>query len=196
MAPEAQAAILTGGFLIVIEAIKIGAEKYKAHKKPDLSDTDYDDLIGEIIQGIQIDTQAHRVAYWAAQNGEKTLDGYSIKKLSMMVEKNAEGVDNIIRDMQNVPSTTFKRTLSSLRLAAEPHVLSNESEIQDDLGRVNTAYGCNTMLVFKVNNIRRGKKWTGLLCIGFEERMRNVLPTEIGFCALQVSRIEALISKL
>jgi len=196
MAPEVQAAIYSGAFLILLKGLDIGYEKLKAHRKPDLTDSDYDDLIGDIIELVQKETGAHRVAYWAAQNGEKTLDNYSIKKLSMVVERNAEGVDNIFRELQNVPSLTFKRSIAEFKDSDSPHIVSNESEINDDLGKANVSYGCNTMLIFKVHNIRHSKKWTGLLCIGFEERMRVIHPSEIGWCSVQVNRIETIISKI
>ena len=165
-------------------------------EKPDLSDDDYCDLIGEVLDGIQKETQAHRVFYLAAQNGEKTLDGYSIKKLSMMAEKNANGVDNIIGEIQNVPTITFKRNVANLKDSPSGYFVSNESELTDRLSRINVSYGINTLLGFKVLNIKYGEKWTGILGIGFEEQEHRLAETEIAWCSLQVSRIESIISKL
>lgn len=197
MDASVQSALITSATALVSIWMAKKIEFHFAKKnKPDLTDSDYEDIIGPIVENIQRDLQAHRVAYWAAQNGETTLDNYSIKKLSVTAESNAEGVDSVRREMQNVPSFVFKRNLVALRESEEGHIVSNESEIKDDLGRINTAYGCNTMIIFRVHNHKRGKKWTGILCIGFEERERRIDETEIGICALQVSRIEALISKL
>jgi hypothetical protein len=166
------------------------------NEKPDLSDEDYYDKIGEILEHIQEATQAHRVFYLAAQNGEKTLDNYSIKKLSMMVEKNAEGVDDIIQDIQNVPVVVFKRNINALKESPSGYHVTEESDLIDRLSRINVSYGVNTLLSFKVLNIKHNEKWTGILGIGFEECSRPIAETEIAWCSLQVSRIESIISKI
>lgn len=199
-----QSALIAAAAVVLSKPVEIYFSRIKEKKKqiqlslekPDLSDSDYYDVIGDILEVIQKETQAHRVFYLAAQNGEKTLDGYSIKKLSMMVEKNAEGVDNIIGEIQNVPTVTFKRTINNLKESPSGYVVTNESDLTDRLSRINISYGISTLLGFKVLNIKHGEKWTGILCIGFEERNYNISETEIAWCSLQVSRIESIISKL
>lgn len=204
MDSSVQSAIIAAAAVILAKPIENFFEKRKQKKeqirllqeKPDLSDEDYYDRIGEILEHIQEETQAHRVFYLAAQNGEKTLDNYSIKKLSMMVEKNAEGVDDIIQEIQNVPVVTFKRNINLLKESRSGYSVTNESDLTDRLSRINVSYGMNTLLGFKVMNIKHGEKWTGILGIGFEEQNRPIAETEIAWCSLQVSRIEPIISKI
>ena len=190
------AAFVTGTFLILNQWYTNHQKKLEAIKKPDLADTDYGDLIEPILEHIRDTVGAHRVFYLAAQNGEKTLDGYSIKKLSMMAESNADGVDNIIRDIQGLPTAVFRRCITSLKDSDQGFFVSHESELNDQLARINTAHGIQTQLCIQVFNIKHGKKWTGILCVSFEEKQRTVHPTEIGSVELQVGRIESLISKL
>jgi hypothetical protein len=171
---------------------------YTEHKRKtsikDLNDEDYTDLLGEILSEIQIETEAHRVAYWAAQNGEKTLDGYSIKKLSMVAECNANGVDSTIKEMQNVPSIAFKRNMENLK-KTDKYILSFESEINDSLSQTHAAFGIQTLYAFKVHNLKR-KAWTGILIIGFEDRKHEMFDSQIGLCQFNVNKIEGIISQL
>jgi hypothetical protein len=164
----------------------------KKKPTPDLSDDDYNDMLGEILADIQQETGAHRVAYWAAQNGEKTLDGHSIKKLSMVSESNADGVDNVITEMQNIPTVAFKRNLDTLK-RADQYILSFESEIGDTLSKTHAAYGIQTAYFFKINNLKK-KMWTGILVVAFDERKHEIFDTQIGYCQLNVNKIEGIIS--
>lgn len=178
------------------EAVKYALEKRKAAVKPDLSDTDYDELIGDIIAEIKDELGAYRCSYWAAQNGENTLDGYSIKKLSMMVERNGEDADNIAREMQGLPTITFRRTIKDLKESPHGYVISHEGELDDQLSNLNKAYGIHSLVSCKVNNLKHGVKWTGILSVGFEDRKRKFHDTEIAWLMTQINRIEVLISKL
>jgi hypothetical protein len=184
------------GSSVLGEIVKFLLEKRKAAKKPDLSDTDYDELIGDIIAEIRDELGAYRCSYWAAQNGENTLDGYSIKKLSMVVERNAEDADNIAREMQGLPSITFKRTIKDLKESENGCVISYEGEMDDQLSNLNKAYGIQSLISCKVNNLKHGVKWTGILSVGFEERNRKFQDTQIAWLMTQINRIEVLISKI
>lgn len=192
LAPEISAAIVAAVALISSELIKIAYSRYKP--SPDLADDDYTDMLGEILTEIQTETDAHRVAYWAAQNGEKTLDGYSIKKLSMVVEANAEGVDSVIKEMQNVPSIAFKRNMEKLK-AADKYILSFESEMKDTLAQTHAAFGLQTVYFFKVYNLKK-RMWTGILVVGFDERKHEMYDSQVGLCQFNVNKIEGIISKL
>jgi len=177
----------------------IAWQYYTDHKKkkqpsPDLADDDYTDLIGEMCAEIQVEVEAHRVAYWAASNGERTLDGYSIKKLSMVVEKNADGVDVVITKMQNVPTVAFKRNIHKLK-KVDKNITSFESELDDTLSQTHRSYGMDSVYFFKVYNLKK-KMWTGILVVGFDERHHEMFDTQIGLCQFNVNKIEGIISKL
>lgn len=192
-----QSAIVTSAALAIIEFGKLAWKRWGIDsQKPDLADEDYEDMIGEIMSDIQNRFQAHRTAYFAGQNGEKTLDGHSLKKLSMMVEKNAEGVDEIKKEMQNVPRFKFKRNIDLLKNSETGSIVTYESTINDQLSELNRSYGCETLITVRVNNIKNRTLWTGLLTVCFEEVERAVYDTELAWLAFQVSRIEVIISKI
>lgn len=168
--------------------------KEKVKIKPDLNDPDYTDVLQEILDTIQKELGGFRVGYFAGQNGEKTLDGHSIKKLSMVTESNAEGIDNIITEMQSIPTIAFKRNIEALR-NSERYIHTFESEMNDQLANFHRAYGVQTAYFFKVNNLKK-KMWTGILCVSFEERKFELEDTQLGWLQFQVNKIESIISKL
>jgi len=163
-------------------------------KKPDLDDDDYSDAIKHITDGIQSTVGAYRVNYWAAQNGEKTLDGFSIKKLSMMVESNDNGVDNIITEMQNIPAVAFKRTIDALR-SVDSYVMTKEFQMNDSLSKMHRAYGVQVCYFFKVKNLKKNL-WTGIIAINFEDKNAELGDSQIGWIELQAKRISGIISQL
>lgn len=185
-------AVVAGVFVLANTLLTYWKEKQK--QRPDLHDVDYSDLIKPITDQIQKEIGAYRVAYWAAQNGEKTLDGYSIKKLSMVTESNAEGVDNVITEMQNIPVVAFKRNLDKLR-KVESFIFTKEWQYEDQLGKTHRAYGIQESYFFKANNLKRNM-WTGILVVAFEDKNAELDDSQIGWLQFQVNRIEGIISQL
>lgn len=190
--PEVSAALIAGLFVIANQYYQHWLRKRAS--KPDLADPEYPDLIEHITREIQAELGAHRVQYWAAQNGESTLDGHSIKKLSMVVENNAEGVDNVILEMQNIPSVAFKRNIDLMR-KSNGYIYSEESEYSDTLAKTYRAYGIQTGYFFKVNNLKK-KMWTGILVVAFDEKKNELCDTQLGWLQMQLNRIEGIILKI
>lgn len=160
-------------------------EQKKKKNKPDLSDPDYDDLIGEDLDDIGKNFESIRCTYWSFTNGTITADGYSNKSLSMMAERNRYGVDNLIREMQNIPTMNFKRNLNLLR-DAESLIICYEHNKEDALGKFHRYYGFNTNIFVKVYN---GNRWTGILGLNFEDLNIEFPEEKLAWLTFQASKI-------
>jgi len=173
-------------------SVAIIAAKYKEKKKeedkPDLSEPNYDDLIGEIISNIQEKFNVYRCAYWAYSNGTYTADGYGLQNCSMMVERNRHGVREVISDMQMIPKVVFKRNISPLR--DRQYHISHEDIETDALAHLNQGLGVRTGIFFRVMN---NTKWTGVLGLGYDISNHEIHEDDLAYISVQVSRIEALI---
>ncbi len=166
-------------------------KKKDLDNKPDLSELNYDDVLGPIISSIQEKFDLFRCAYWVYTNGTYTGDDHGLQNCSMVVEKNREGVREVIGEMQMIPKIQFRRNISPLR--ENLYHISHEDEHDDALAHFNAGYGIKTALFFKAMN--RGR-WTGVLGIGFDESKRKITDDEIAWISIQVSRIEAIIRNL
>lgn len=192
LAPEIAAAIIAGGVVFGDRLLANFLAKRKV--KPDLSDESYSELLMPILDDIKTELGTYRLAYWAAQNGEKTLDGYSIKKLSMVAECNSEDADDTIHEMQNVPSVAFKRNMIKLK-AADSYIYSKEHTFDDQLGKLHRSFGIQTAYFFKCNNLKK-KMWTGILAVAFKDKNFELDDTQLGWLQFQVNKIEGIISQL
>ena len=177
----------------ILELVEKRRSKKRYIKNSALGNDDYEDMLKPITDEILSITSAHRVAYWAAQNGEKTLDGFSIKKLSLVCESNAEGVPPTKSQMQDVPTAAFKRNMDALKKV--DYLYSKEWEKHDELGSIHRAYGMNECYYFKVCNLKNNI-WTGILVVGFNHENSELKEEQMGLLLVAVKRIEAIISKI
>ncbi len=157
----------------------------KEAKKPDLGDMDYEDLLGEDLELLQSRTEAMRVTYWAFTNGTMTADNYSVKNLSCMVERNREGVDSIIHELQRIPCIKFRRNLAAMR-EAETYIVTHEHNKNDALAQFHKYYGLNSNIFVKVFN--KGK-WTGIIGLNFEDIEMEFSPELLSWITFQTSII-------
>ena len=174
-------------------------KRLKERKKPDLSDEDYDDLIGETLEFIREKMVAKKVCYVAFHNGDKTYDGYSLKNLSMMAERFDEKTAPSLTDWQKVPVVTVRRYIVELRkLTAEnPVFVSYETSYNDKLSDLCKADNSNTIILLKILNTKKKNQFTGYAAVVFEEIDRPVTKGEIAYLSYQVSKInEAITSKV
>lgn len=165
-------------------------ERWKRKNEPDLSDPDFEDNIKDLLDLIKEEVGAIRVSYWEGSNGNNTLSGYHIKKLSMMGESNSSEYHDIRDELQMIPITTFKRNMDLLRESEEGVVFSPEVKYSDDLANLNKGYGVNSVYLFKVNTVFN--KWTGVLMVGFSE-VKLLEETQIAWLKTQSSRIATMI---
>lgn len=185
--------ITTGGTLFGIWLQK----KITEQNKPDLSDSDYDDLLRPVIGLIADELNAERINYMSFHNGEKTFDGYSLKNLSMMVEINKDLVDNIIDEMQKIPAISFKRLITKLKqYNTENYIISYESDIQDNLSGFYLGYHIRTAIFCKINNKNKRNPWTGILTIGFEQPNKQFTTEQLNWLNVQVDKINLIVSNM
>jgi len=166
-------------------------EKIRAGKKPDLSDPDFEDLLKPVLDTIQEETKAHRVFFWEGRNGSNTLSGYHIKTLNMVVESNADGVENIRAELQDVPADLLKRNMKKLAVV-DDYIVSCEYLEQDELAFLYKNYGIDTLVAFKIRT--KFDKWTGVLMVGFKTPQK-LSDTELSWLKTQAGRISSLLKK-
>lgn len=142
-----------------------------------------------LLAELQEEFGAIRVQEWVVSNGDKTLSGHSIQKLSMFTEINRVGVESIAQSFQFVPATNLSRNIIRLSDSDEGYIITNEWQEYDDLASLHLSYGVKTALIFKITNLQN--RWVGMLFIGFDdERVFN--EQEIAFAKLKASQIGAI----
>jgi hypothetical protein len=180
--------------IIILGASSAGKwwlEHRKKKNKPDLNDTDYDDMIGDIMDGIQTRLSAYRCSYWAFSNGSKTADGYSLKYFSIMCERNRSDASSVLREMQNLPVIGFKRNMAKLKLANR-YIFSDETKETDELSKFHQAYTVKSALFYKI--CTRGK-WNGILGITFDSVI-ELSAIDEAWLEAQMGRIEHAILQM
>lgn len=145
--------------------------------------------IKPILDDILYELEPTRVQYWEFSNGEKTLSGHHLKKLSLFMESNSEDTKDIAQHFQFVPVKQFERNLDKLYESANDFIISNELKEFDDLSSLFSQYGIATVLSIKVKN--EIGVWVGVLSICFKnERVLN--EGEIAFAKLQSARLSII----
>src|SRR5437868_15539008 len=109
----------------------------------------------------------------------------------MMVESNADGVDNIRTELHDVPADTFKRNMKKLALA-DDYIVSYEHLERDELAFLYQGYGIETLVAFKIRT--RFDKWTGLLMVSFDNH-RELSDVELSWLKTQAGRVSAILKK-
>lgn len=188
---------------IIIELIKtVGAgvsavagiwltEKIKKKNAPGLKETaNRVSKVEPLLAQIQEELGASRVQEWIVSNGDKTLSGHSIQKLSMFTEVNRMGVESIAHKFQLVPATNLSRNIIRLAETEENYIVTNEWNEFDDLASLHLSYNIKTTLIVKITTM--GGKWTGILFVAFDEE-RIINEQEIAFVKLKASQIGAII---
>lgn len=189
----------------VLDLLKIGAslygyrlfsdwrdkEKEKKTKKVNDYRSDYDKKmkINPILEDIKYELDADRVQYWEFSNGEKTFSGHHLKKLSLFMESNREGVKEIAPQFQLVPVKKFERNLDKLYESETDFIYSNEMNEFDELSSLNVQFNIVSVLSIKVKN--EFGTWIGIVSVCFEN-VRALNEGEIAFAKLQASRLSVI----
>jgi hypothetical protein len=153
------------------------------------SDYDKKAKINPILEDIKYELDADRVQYWEFSNGEKTLSGHHLKKLSLFMESNKEGLKELAPQFQAVPVKKFERGLDKLYESSDDFVYSNEMLEFDELGSLNAQFNIASTLSIKIKN--EIGVWVGVLIICFET-VRPLNEGEIAFAKVQASRISVI----
>jgi hypothetical protein len=164
-------------------------EKFK--KTTGLTETaDRIKKVNEILSEIQYEMNATRVQEWIVTNGDKTLSGHSVQKLSMFCEFNKHGVENVAGTFQFVPASNLSRNIIALAESKSGYTISNEYEHHDDLAALHQSYGMQVLLLVKVTDLNG--KWTGIMFVGFDEH-KEIQSDDIAFAKLKASQIGAIL---
>lgn len=142
-----------------------------------------------ILDDIQYELGADRVQYWEFSNGEKTLSGHHLKKLSMFMESNVEGERDIASQFQFIPVKQFERNLDKLYESEHGYIVSNEIREYDELASLFAQYGISTILSVKI--INEIGVWIGVLSVCFKED-RVINDGEVAFTKLQGARLSII----
>lgn len=163
--------------------------KQKEKQKPSLSDTDHYESIQPILDNIREQTGADVVAFWEGSNGETTLSGFHKKKLSLVCESVVEDKYSGLGEMDNIPVQNFKRNIDALRDSEHGYIVSYEFEKFDELGALHQSYGIGTLCAFRILTGKSIKKWTGILCVGFNDKPKLLTDADLAWLNVQSSRI-------
>jgi hypothetical protein len=167
-------------------------EKRFSRSTPDLSQPEIEEIVQPILDKIRAEMGAFRVDYWEGSNGEKTLSGYHIKKLSMFAEALDEGAKTIREECKLLPVSMFGRNITKMRVSSAHYLISHEIELNDDLAIWYQNYGVHTLLMFKVKT--KLNRWTGILSVCYNTKT-NLTHQQLVWLEAQVGRIGNLVSK-
>lgn len=131
------------------------------------SDYDKKSKIRPILDELLYELEADRIQYWEFSNGEKTLSGHHLKKLSLFMESNADGFKDIAATFQLVPVKQFERNLDNLYESSTDYIISNETREFDELASLFAQFGIGTILSVKVKN--EIGVWVGILSICYKD---------------------------
>lgn len=179
---------------LAVVAVGLGSvyltEKYKRKKAQlDLKDDfQLKNKIKPILEEIRYELDADRVHYWVFSNGDVTLSGHHLKKLSIFEEVSKD--DELIgHQFQLIPAKNFERSLSALYESKEEYTISNEFEKYDDLSALYKLYGVKTVLEIKVKD--SFGRWIGVVNAWFKD-IKPLDESHIAFAKIQASRIGAI----
>lgn len=142
-------------------------------------------ILGDICSNLG----AIRVYESVFSNGDTTFSGHHLKKLSIAIEWNKEGYDDIGYHFQLIPTKKFERMLDALYESHEDFVIFDESKYDDDLAHLKRMFGLNYTLNVKVRD--QINRWIGNITVVFEGPV-EITDSQIAFVKTQASRIGSI----
>jgi hypothetical protein len=139
-----------------------------------------------IMESIRYELDASRVFDMVFTNGDVTMTGHHLKKVSVFQEVTADGVRPLAQDFQLVPSKIFDRTLDALYETNDDYVIFTEFENFDNLSALHAQYDIHTLMKVKIKN--QFGKWVGVLNVAFQNE-RILTEGEIAFVKMQAARL-------
>ena len=122
-----------------------------------------DSLCSELLHRLQ----AQRVNVWLFHNGGYYYTGEPIQKLSIICEKNDDGVEPVIHLFQNQPMAIFQRNLEKL-ISNDWFSEYNELQYKDSMAVINSLYHIVSSGLFKLKN--KEGYFAGILAIGYSHQ--------------------------
>lgn len=142
-----------------------------------------------ILEAIRYELSADRAFNMAFSNGDVTLTGYHLKKISVLMEANSDGVRTLAQDFQLIPTKFFENTLDNLYESPYNYKVFQATEDNEELAVLHSQYKISTLLMVKIKN--DFGKWVGIVSVGFTEP-KELTDGEISFVELQASKLGQL----
>lgn len=142
-----------------------------------------------LLEAIRYELDADRVFNMVFTNGDITLTGHHLKKVSVLLEVTGDGVRSLGQAFQLVPTKIFERTLDALYESEDDFVIFNEFDEYDDLAALHSQYNIKTLLKVKIKD--QFGRWVGVLNIAFSNQ-RLLTEGEIAFVKMQAAKLGQL----
>ena len=142
-----------------------------------------------ILESIRYELGASRVFDMVFSNGDVTLTGHHLKKVSIYQEVTEDGVRPMAQDFQLIPSKIFERTLDELYESSTDYVIFTEFQNYDNLAALHAQYDIHTLMKVKIKN--QFGKWVGVLNVAFSNE-KVLTEGEIAFVKMQAARLGQL----
>lgn len=183
-------AIITGVFSLLLYAL----EKIFVNNKKqiDLSKCTIEDLVKPVLDDVQFELKASRVAYFELKNGEYTASGHSLKNLRMIEESLNENIEPAIDDFKVLPLSVFKRNIDKLR-TKEEIIVSNEYLNHDKEASLYNLYNMNVLVMSKVYT--KNNKWTGILVVGFDDKDIKLDDSDLAFVYIKSKYLSSVLKQ-
>lgn len=171
---------------------------YLAHRRArksqdDNMEDDYrrQQMIKPLLEDLKYHLDADRVLEVAFSNGDTTLGGHHLKKISVITESDpAPGTEALAPHFQLIPARKFDRTLAGLFESPNDWILWDELQHTDETAALNRAFDLNTILLATIRN--QDNKWVGYLQVSWINRKDKITEGEIERVRLVASRIGAM----
>jgi hypothetical protein len=168
--------------------------KRRSKKNPRVNNMDVDyarrKRVQPILDEARYELEVDRVMEIVFSNGDVTLSGHHLKKLSVFLESYAEGLDPVGHQLQLVPTRKFQRNLDELYESSEDFCVSREDSQTDETGQLNRLFGIRSLLMVKVRN--EFGKWVGVISAVSKDSEHVFTESDITFLKLQAAKIGGL----
>lgn len=139
-----------------------------------------------ILESVRYELDASRVYDFVFTNGDVTMTGHHLKKVSVFVEATSDETRPLGQDFQLIPSKVFERALDQLYESKEDYIVLNEFKNFDNLAALHAQYDIHTLMMVKIKN--QFGKWVGVLNVAFPSE-KALTEGEIAFARMQAARI-------
>jgi hypothetical protein len=188
--------IAIGTFLSPIGSLLLKdylASRRARKSQDDNMDEDYrrQQTVKPLLEDLRYHLEANRVMEVAFSNGDTTLGGHHLKKISIITETDPDPGDEVLAPhFQLIPARKFDRTLTGLFESDSDWIIWDEQEHKDETAALNRAFGLNTILLATIRN--QDSKWVGYLMVSWAENKDDILESEIERVRLVAARIGAM----
>lgn len=121
----------------------------------------------DVLENIKKEINSDRLNIWMFHNGGYYYTGESIQRMTMIIELNNEGFEDVKHKFLNIPIRFFARNLNKLNSSENNYAFErNELAYEDALAQANKEYEVTSSALFKIKS-SDNKDWIGMLVIGW-----------------------------